>query len=178
MGEEVRRATDAVVNKLRDYCHSQPDAATVRINGLEWANRPALDIIGSVGFGYDYRCGDAPEAKALSAAQVKKVNIGITFPAFVAPLVLRAFPWIGNLPLKSSRSQGEIRQIVLELGRRIYQNRQEGAKDDKSLMGQLMKLQEAGSSLDEVLDQIVAFTYVCFVERLPPELTFSFHFAG
>lgn len=155
MNEKVRLATDAVVEKLRGHINSSDP---VRIDAVAWCGRPTLDVVGSVGFGYDFQCGDDPAAKAFNAAWDKNIALGLTLPAFIAPVVLRAFPWLGDLPIKAMESQGEIKAIIRALGREIYANRQVGSKEETDLMSSLMALEEAGTAdLDEVLDQITAF---------------------
>lgn len=159
MDDVIRRSTDAVIEKLRDHCSSRSGSDSTNVNILEWSSRLSLDVIGAVGFGYDYRCGEAPEAKAFKDAWAGIVSLALELPAFVGPVIIRAFPWINSLPIKQLEKQGDVRKIIRELGKRIYLDRQRsGAKDEKDLLTPLLKLEASGTSFDEILDQIVGFT--------------------
>lgn len=147
-----------MVDKLRDYVAtvSRAKSGDVTVNMVDWCGRATLDIIGSVGFGHDFQCGESPEAIAINASWAKIIALGMTFEAgFVAPLLLRPFPFIANLPLKAVEAQGEIRKIIRALALKIIQNREAaGEKPGKDLLSVLLQMKDNGVSFDELLDHV------------------------
>ncbi|KAG8987614.1 hypothetical protein FRB90_003253 [Tulasnella sp. 427] len=116
MDEEIHRAADKVVEVLREHVHAEQKAGEkdkgVEVNVLDWCSRATLDIIGSVGFGHDFQCGTSEEAKAIARSWKELISVGLQFPGFVAPLVIRAFPFITDLPVEAIQAQGEIKTII------------------------------------------------------------------
>ncbi|KAG8987613.1 hypothetical protein FRB90_003252, partial [Tulasnella sp. 427] len=171
MDEEVHNAADKLVDVLREHVHAERTVMEkdggVHVNILEWSCRATLDIIGNVGFGHDFQCGRSEEAKSIQRSWRELVLMGMEFPGFVAPLVVRAFPFITDLPVKAIQAQGEIKSIIKDLARQIVDQRKsmrndEGMKNGKDLMSTLLKLNERaeGDDLDQLLDHICTFVMV------------------
>ncbi|KAG8897481.1 hypothetical protein FRB99_008122 [Tulasnella sp. 403] len=189
MDEEVHTAAEKLVNLMQEYIHShtpsakdpanghanggtKPTSAGVRLNILEWNCRATLDIIGTVGFGHDFQCGESPEARAIQASWAKLVSMGLDFSGFVAPLVVRAFPFIAHLPIPSIQAQGEIKVLIKKLARKIVEDRNtlsavdkdlaaSKGKVGKDLLSIIMSMRETqGEDLDQLLDHICTFVLV------------------
>ncbi|KAG8862244.1 hypothetical protein FRB96_001823 [Tulasnella sp. 330] len=166
---EVRDASEKLVNLLTEHINSKSTTKTgndtVEINALDWACRATLQIIGSVGFGQDFELGESEDAKAIIASFHELVNVGMTSAGFIAPLVLRAFPFITDLPVKAIQAQGQVKLIVKRLaGVKVQEKRTMNDGSDmkgKDLLSTLLRMQDVrGNELDEILDQIAMFTLV------------------
>ncbi|KAG8891909.1 hypothetical protein FRC01_014454, partial [Tulasnella sp. 417] len=170
MDEEVHNAADKLVDVLREHIQSEritEKDGSVTVNILEWSCRATLDIIGNVGFGYDFQCGRSEEAKAIQRSWRELVLMGMDFMGFAAPLVVRAFPFITDLPVRQIQSQGEIKTIIKKLAMQLIEQRRamqndEGMKNGKDLMSTLLKLNEKaeGADLDQLLDHVCTFVMV------------------
>ncbi|KAG8952769.1 hypothetical protein FRC04_003692 [Tulasnella sp. 424] len=170
MDEEVHNAADKLVDVLREHIQSErvtEKDGGVRVNILEWSCRATLDIIGNVGFGYDFQCGRSEEAKAIQRSWRDLVLMGMGWMGFAAPLVIRAFPFIADLPIKPIQAQGEIKTIIKGLARQLVEQRRSmqsdaGMKSGKDLMSTLLKLNDKaeGADLDQLLDHICTFVMV------------------
>lgn len=163
MEPEVRDASAKLVNLLSEHINSNTTARAsddiVEINALDWACRATLQIIGSVGFAHDFEFGESDDAKAIFASFHELVNMGMTAAGFVAPLILRAFPFITDLPVKAIQAQGEVKQIVKRLaGVKVKEKRRMEDGSDmkgKDLLSTLLRMQDVqGEELDKILDQV------------------------
>ncbi len=162
MSDQIYGASDKLVDALRNQIHDSPEPSKP-INILDWTSRATLDIIGAVGFGYDFKSGQSDEAKAIASEWKQIVNTGIAFPGFVAPLVMRALPFIVNLPVKAIQAQGAIKVLVKKLAAEIVEGRQglEEAAKGKDLLSTLLRMQNVqGQELDQLLDHICTFVMV------------------
>ncbi|KAG9009824.1 hypothetical protein FRB94_013563 [Tulasnella sp. JGI-2019a] len=170
MDPEVRHASEGLVNMLKEHITNNEPAnkasgdETVEINALDWCCRATLQIIGSVGFGHDFQLGETEDAKAITESFRELVNIGMTPAGFIAPLVLRAFPFITDLPVKEIQAQGGVKVIVKRLAGEMVQEkrRMNGAEmKGKDLLSTLLRMQDLhGDELDQILDHIAMFTLV------------------
>lgn len=148
-----------MVDKLCDHVGATaPEPATVDI--LTFIGHATMDIFGLVGFGYDFRCGESPEVKMINAIMAKGVNSCVEPAGFIAPVVLRAFPWLLKLPIKAIKEQGSIRRIVREIALPILQDR-EAAQENcrKDLLSVLLQMKDAQVDLDNLLDQVSTSSY-------------------
>lgn len=127
-----------MVDKLRDHlAMTNTEEATVNI--LDWIGRATMDIMGIVGFGHDFQCGESPEAQAINEIWTKLVVSGMELPGFIAPLVIRIFPWLLNLPVKAMETQGAIRGIVRDIALRIVTDRETAQEEPgKDLLSALL----------------------------------------
>ncbi|KIO30005.1 hypothetical protein M407DRAFT_242362 [Tulasnella calospora MUT 4182] len=171
MDNEIHRAADKLVEVLREHVLSQQaekgDGGGARVNILDWSGRATLDVIGAVGFGHDFQCGTSEEAKAITRSWRELILMGMEFPGFVAPLVIRAFPIITDLPVEAIQAQGEIKTIVKRIAKQLVEERRamqndEGMKSGKDLMSTLLKWNQnaEGEDLDQLLDHICTFVMV------------------
>lgn len=167
MGDEIHNAADSLTELLRDHVHKNLPSgegakdAGVSVNILEWNCRATLQIIGRVGFGHDFQCGNSPEADAIQASWKQLVNMGLEMPGFVAPLVLRAAPFITQLPVEAIQAQGEIKTIIKKLALDIVNNRKkvdeasDNSKGGRDLLSILLRMEETqGEDLDQLLDHV------------------------
>lgn len=77
-----------------------------------------LEIIGRVAFDHNFTSADAAE---INRAWQNHVNKGLTFSGFIAPLLLRTFPYIVKLPIPIFQAQGTTKTIVDRLTKDIIQ---------------------------------------------------------
>lgn len=107
--------------------------------------------------------------------------MGLEFPGFVAPLVIRAFPFITDLPVKSIQAQGEIKTIIKNLGYKIVEERKEMGTEKggcgawgtgKDLLSVFMRMSQslgAGDEADYDIDQLLDHVRApCISMRLTP----------
>ncbi|KZV98142.1 cytochrome P450 [Exidia glandulosa HHB12029] len=155
---EIASATRQFEQKLRDYVVSQNGNAT--INLLDWTWKVTLDIIGQVGFSHDFRCGESEDGKAIAKAWHDQVNMAMNFGGFVAPLLIRQFPWIVNLPVEAIQAPGKVKTIVKRLGKEFIE-RQETV-NGTDLLSVLIRensrvARDEQDSTDQLLDHTCTF---------------------
>ena len=117
--------------------------------------RSSLDIIGRVGFGYDFECGEAPEAKQINEVWDNLVEGSMKPEAITAIIMIRLFPWIVKLPLPALENHGAIRSIVGKSALSIIKDREaSGEKGGNDLLSILL---EHGSEdgIQGLLDQVL-----------------------
>lgn len=124
MTPDVLNVCSRLQTRLSQYL--QDNGGDAVINMKPWTSAATLDIIGFVGFGYDFRLGESPEAKAIISAWAEQVKLGLGESAFFAEMVLRAFPRLLSIPLPALEAQGKIRRIIAELTRRIMEDARAG----------------------------------------------------
>ncbi|KAE9389048.1 cytochrome P450 [Gymnopus androsaceus JB14] len=79
-----------------------------------------LDIIGQIGFGYDFG-PETPDGKAILGAWQKDVQLFSTFPAFLAPILIGVFPQIAKLPIKELQEDSTAKKVIHRIGRKLLQ---------------------------------------------------------
>lgn len=95
-----------------------------------------LDIVGSVALSHSFSAQSArpndthSDAAQIHASWTSHVNTGLKPLAFLAPLVVRAFPAVANAPLPLMQTQGAIKTIVRRIGQQIL-DREQSAFDGK-----------------------------------------------
>lgn len=145
-----------MADKLHDHLVAAgPSEKTVDI--LNWVGRATMDIIGAIGFGHDFQCGESPESKEIDRIWSGLVTTGLELPGFVAPLFIRVFPAVLKLPVKAMKSQEAVKNIVKDIALRIVQNREAAQeKPGKDLLSTLLKMKGADSEvdLDNMLDHV------------------------
>ncbi|KAG8920224.1 hypothetical protein FRC02_001101 [Tulasnella sp. 418] len=159
--EEIRSATDKLTASLQSHVHHSLTSvnSTVRVNILEWTSKATLDIIGSIGFGYDFQCGETPEAQAIFSSWKKTVELGLGTPGLIAQMTLKTFPFITSLPVGAIQAQGEIKTLVKNLAMMIVNERKKSGidfKNGKDLLSRLMILC-GEEDMDQLLDHIATF---------------------
>ncbi|TDL19925.1 cytochrome P450 [Rickenella mellea] len=135
------------------------NGGSVTLNIVPYTSHCTLDIIGRVGFGHDFRNGKSTEAQEITASWNNLVNIGMTFAGFLAPIVLRAFPLIMSIPLKSIQAQGEVREITRKLAQKLIEDGSHSEKR-KNILSILLttKSDSGGLSKSQIIDNISTFT--------------------
>ncbi|KIY48790.1 cytochrome P450 [Fistulina hepatica ATCC 64428] len=143
------------------------------VNILSRISACTLDIIGLVGFGHDFRAlsslkGSA-EAREIRESWDGHVTAAVTFPAFLAPLIVRAVPMILRVPLPVMRTHGVVRRIVGKLACGIVDRRRREQPANagsfigrgKDILSLMMNQGGAAGLLDqEIIHNIVTFTMV------------------
>ncbi|KAG8948992.1 hypothetical protein FRC03_000504 [Tulasnella sp. 419] len=162
--DDIRSASDKLTASLQSHVQNTlTDASsTVRVNVYTWTSRATLDIIGSIGFGHDFQCGESPEAQAISTSWKRTVELGLGTPGLVAQLILKTFPFITDLPVGAIQAQGEIKTIIKKLAMDIVEGRKGSGvdyKNGKDLLSRLMRLQ-GEDDMDQLLDHISTFVLV------------------
>lgn len=148
-----------MIEKLGDHLSA---TSTVRtgdaiVDMRAWSGRATLDVIGAVGFGHDFQCGDSPEARAIKRIWSKTIGDGVKMYGFVAPLIIRILPWIVKLPMKVLKAQGAIRDIVRHIALQIVLNREAAQEEHgKDLISTLFRMKDSQIDLDNLLDQVSA----------------------
>ncbi|KAG9003357.1 hypothetical protein FRB94_003180 [Tulasnella sp. JGI-2019a] len=104
------------------------------------------------------------DAKTITKPFRDLVNIGMTPAGFIAPLVLRAFPFITGLPVKEIQAQDVLKVIIKRLDGDLVQEKRrmnDAEMKEKDLLSRLLRMQDIhGYQLDEILDHIAMFTLV------------------
>ncbi|KAF8302626.1 cytochrome P450 [Clavulina sp. PMI_390] len=190
-GERVRGMADVVgecAEKLSESLRSHIAAESSEgnegtlMNVIGWPSRATLDIIGKIGFDHDFQCGESREAKEIIRLWKEQCELAITFPGFLAPILLRAFPIINQLlPKKVKESQEATKLCVRELAADLVKEeleldaatsdsatngqQQEGTKqrNEGNLLSYLIRASKQdgkGVNVDELLDHIATFVLV------------------
>ncbi|EPQ52860.1 cytochrome P450 [Gloeophyllum trabeum ATCC 11539] len=117
MSPNVFEATSSLQTRLVQ--HLQDNHGQASIDVLSWASSATLDVIGRVGFGYDFRGGESEEAKDIKEGWAEQVIAGMSPTAFYGEVILRAFPILHSLPVKSMQAQGRMKVTMDKLARRL-----------------------------------------------------------
>ncbi|KAG8890003.1 hypothetical protein FRB98_001438 [Tulasnella sp. 332] len=112
---DIHASVDKLLVAMNQYIdrHTLDDDGAVQINALPWTEKVAIDAIGRVTLGYDFKFGEAPEAQVILDGFRKAVDEAHMLPGFLTGLVIRAFPFIAHLPIRAIQAQG-----VAKLGNR------------------------------------------------------------
>ncbi|TDL23925.1 cytochrome P450 [Rickenella mellea] len=164
--ENLKDMTDDILecaSKFESYLSNLAllSGGSVTTNIVPLSSACTLDIIGRVAFGHDFDFGKSVESQDIAASWHNVVNTGMTFGGFVAPIVIRAFPFITSLPVKSFQAQGDIKVIT---GKFALQFIQEGSYNEKrkNILSILLRAQNEnngeGLSTTQIIDNIITFT--------------------
>lgn len=136
------------------------DFATIDVQ--KWMNHVSLDSIGIAGFSHDF---GSLEGKYSAVAEVFDA-MGHVKPGIVTAAALffgHIFPFLWRLPtetrrlqLKLNRCMEDIAVPLLENTRREMQGLGEKGKEEKSIIGLLIKAEDANSSLQMSQEEIMA----------------------
>lgn len=158
MEEDIKRCSDRMIAKLRDHLlESRPP----KVDVLPWTSKATLDVIGAVGFGYDFRCGEDEAAMTISQTWAAQSALMVQFPAFVGMKVLQLMPWLNKLPFEALKAQERMRDMIKDLGRSVYTEREKSKEgvEGRDLLSRLMRMREAhGMDLEELLEQVRSIT--------------------
>lgn len=121
-------------------------------------SRVTLDVIGVLGFDYDFLCGENPDAELIRSSWERQITIGMTLPGFAATQILRAVPWITEGLFKFTSAQGSTKLSVKEkVGTALFERRKtEGRQERFDLLDGLMSKANLGdpAEVDELMDQV------------------------
>lgn len=95
------------------------------------SGRTTLDVLGHVALNHEFNALNGGAADIRDKWR-QQGNDHISSKGFLAAALLRAFPWIGNLPIPVVQAQGSVKTTVHPLAEHIIQR----AKDDIDLTGQ------------------------------------------
>lgn len=121
-----------------------------------------MDVIGRVAFAHDFQQGQSPEARSIMDGWRKQANLGMVWEGFVALLMLRQFPFIGQLPLPSIKAQSSIRETIKPLANKLIQRGVSDLENGRDILSILLRANlgektEKRIPDDELLDHIVTF---------------------
>ncbi|KAF5370377.1 hypothetical protein D9758_006897 [Tetrapyrgos nigripes] len=132
-------------------------------NAMDLTGRTTLDITGRVAFDHDFKLGLDDDAQTILQAWRRMVNIGMQFRGFMALVLLRRFPWMNYIPIKSNRGQSTVKAtiqqgIAQELVKRGANEDMGSTAKGKDLMSLLVKATSQGRiSKQELMDHITMF---------------------
>ena len=135
----------------------------------------SLDIIGKVALGHDFKSGQTAEAQEIAASWHGVVTMAQTFGAFVAQLVLRAFPFITSLPIPALQTPGVVKVTCGKLSRRLLDRGVVEGEKSNDILSILVRAnkKESGRGLTE--EQIIDNVRMSRVPvQQPPLSWFSF----
>lgn len=168
---QLRKSEDAIEALVERMClrlQDHADGKETNVNIVGWTCKISLDIIGQVGFGYDFHYGEDPAAKTILRFLDEQTRMGMTLPGFVATLVLRSFPWLTEKVFTFTDAQTTVRKVVKERAARIMVKRrqQSGTADEQThndLLDALMKQtdMEDDQAVDVMLDEVGNTSFVC-----------------
>lgn len=163
----VRMADDALqslvfrgVAKLRD---SLVTGRPSRVDVLPLISHITLDIVGLLCFDYDFGCGDSDDARLIHSTLEHQAKLGMTFAGFVAPLVLRALPWLSKWSFALTAAQEAMKLAVREkIAAALLSKRDEvqnASAEAFDLLSGLMAETDMDNKaqVDELLDQVRQF---------------------
>ncbi|KIY63540.1 cytochrome P450 [Cylindrobasidium torrendii FP15055 ss-10] len=116
MAPGVMACVDKMIHRLQNDCKGKNDV----FNMCDYVPACTLDIIGQVGFGYDFG-HETPEGKAILQAWHTDVKLFSTFAAFLAPIVIGVAPWITKLPIKELHEDSTAKKVIHQVGRKLLQ---------------------------------------------------------
>ncbi|KAG9035945.1 hypothetical protein FRB95_010153 [Tulasnella sp. JGI-2019a] len=187
MDVAVRNSSDRLTEAIHEHIDKSPSVSTkeadkgsVYFNPMGFTSSATLDVIGAVGFGYDFQFGASPAADAIKKSWLQLTSAGLTLAGgLIGPIVIRTFPFITNLPVEAIQAQGEIRTIIRRLGKQIVAERkaaEEGGElRGKDLLSRLMRLQDTETQdVDIILDHISTFCIAGF-ETTAASLNFALY---
>ncbi|EIN08194.1 cytochrome P450 [Punctularia strigosozonata HHB-11173 SS5] len=168
--DSVKRMSDDVVTcaeklELRLHGDVSHDASqTCEVNILPYISACTLDVIGRVAFGHDFQPQSAApsgDASRIMSSWHKIVAISATNASFLAPLVLRMFPWITQLPLPALKAQGEANVIVRQIAKKLIANANTD-DDRRDILSRLLKMNKSQAQFteEEIIENIITFTMV------------------
>ncbi|EIM88819.1 cytochrome P450 [Stereum hirsutum FP-91666 SS1] len=154
MADDIFESAERLETRLTNQVLANNGGATVNI--VEQTSSCTLDIIGRVAFGHDFGSGESAEAKEIASAWHNHVNMGLTYSGFIAPLLVRTFPWIVKLPIPALQAQGTTKMIVDRLTKRIIEKGvvNEKGRDILSLLMMANRDAKEGNKLTD--EQLVA----------------------
>ncbi|KAJ6584081.1 cytochrome P450 [Mycena vulgaris] len=115
MAPNVIPCVERLISRLQHDCK-----AVGVFNMCDYLPGATLDIIGTVGFGYDFG-PDSPEGKAILDAWRTDIGFFSSFAAFLAPIIIGIAPWVTKLPIKALQEETTARKVIRQVGRKMIQ---------------------------------------------------------
>ncbi|KAJ6584069.1 cytochrome P450 [Mycena vulgaris] len=115
MAPHVMLCVERLIIRLQNDCKT----GSV-LNMCDYISGATLDIIGRVGFGYDFG-PDSPDGKAILDAWRTDITLFSSFAAFLAPIVIGIAPWVTKLPIKELQEAGTAKKVIHQVGRKLLQ---------------------------------------------------------
>ncbi|KAF8920118.1 cytochrome P450 [Mucidula mucida] len=160
MADDVLHCAEKTARRLADDLESRGSGI---VNLTTYIPPCTLEVIGRVGFGYDFGY-NTPEAKAILEAWQQDVALFATFPAFLAPILIGVFPWISKLPIKELHEDSTAKKTIHRVGRQLMKQaiNPEGKDIFSILVRESWQEKEGGkerTKLDDhtLLDNILSF---------------------
>ncbi|KAH9887704.1 cytochrome P450 [Cubamyces lactineus] len=162
----IRRLTsvfyDSVYKLKTNWDNELASVESAVIDVQKWMNHVSLDSVGIAGFSHDF---GSLEGKYSSVADVFD-RMGFLKPHPITALAIlfgNAFPflWLIPTPLRRlqqqlNRSMEEIATVLLENTRREMKGTGEKGREEKSIIGLLIKAEDTDSSLRMTQEEIMA----------------------
>ncbi|KAH9936872.1 cytochrome P450 [Epithele typhae] len=151
------------VYKLKTAWDNQLAGADAAVIDVEaWMNHVSLDSIGIAGFSHDFRSLDGQRSDIAEVFDA----MGRVKPSVLSALVIffgNVFPVLWKLPTemrrlqrKMNRSMEQIAVVLLENTRRELRGLGETGKEEKSIIGLLIKAEDQEASLPMSQEEIMA----------------------
>lgn len=156
MEDDIKMCSERMVARLRDTLTSTSSSV---VDVLPWTSRATLDVIGIVGFGFDFQCGESAPARMISDTWSAQSGLMTQFPAFVGMKVLQAIPVLGKVPFEALKAQERMRDMIKDLARSVYWEKRNTLageeKHGRDLLSRIMRMKDShGMELEELLEQV------------------------
>ncbi|KAG9107088.1 hypothetical protein FRC07_008698 [Ceratobasidium sp. 392] len=151
---EMYSVIGACAQAVADRLTTKINSGTTVVNIPEWTGRATLDVIGRFAFDYDFECGESEAAKTIQRSWKEQCDLTMQRAGFIGILVLRACPWIVDLPIKAIQQEGAVKVAVRNLARKVIERGPSETKQ-RNLLSTLVGLAAKGeldASSDELLD--------------------------
>ena len=164
MHADVYHVSSALQARIANEIHAS-DKSSLQLNIVDYTARATLDIIGRVAFGYDFNAvgGDAPDGIRIINTFRTQNEASFEHSTLTGLLILRLFPWITSLPLKTIQVQSAVADTVRKLAKDIVANGQiDNTGKGNDLMSRMLQAnacQDEGKRCDitEIYEHIVTF---------------------
>ncbi|KAI6154195.1 cytochrome P450 [Pisolithus tinctorius] len=140
------------------------DGHSAIIEVQNWMNHISLDTIGIAGFSHDFGSLDGKTTRVVEVFD----SFAVLAPNFPFLPLVQAFPLLLYMPTARGDLFGDMNQTLADVSRKFLERSREereagviDGKDDKSIIGVLIKAKDAGSdvqlSIEEILAQMKLF---------------------
>ncbi|KII84093.1 hypothetical protein PLICRDRAFT_179774 [Plicaturopsis crispa FD-325 SS-3] len=175
MANDVFECAEQLESLLVNHVRAYGEQGTL-VNIFKYTSIPTLDIIGRVGFGHDFNAASladfdpaAPEtdAQTMIATWAGVMHKAYTFPAFLAPVIVRAVPAWLSARLSHTQAQNRISTTIARIAAPIVSAAQRGehsgnGKDILSILTRAGKDSE-GKLREELTDETIISNINTFI---------------
>ena len=133
-----------VASHLQDHLVSLLQSTkSIELNAFDITAPAALDLIGKVAFGYDFKAIErGPDAVNIMKTLRHQNEVGVTEDGFKGTMVLQLLPWFSYLPLKAIKAQADVVNYIREFAKQNVDNGQIDVTGGKDLMSLLRECRE------------------------------------